>query len=92
MEMGKLECKYCGATAEGKSFKEADDLIDHSIGLTRSNGCPGNPADLLWNGKPAFEISYKLLAKSEQPKAELSAPTPRVEPKVIVTKRPRSSK
>jgi hypothetical protein len=56
--MSVLECKYCGARAEAASFEEADALIDHSIGLYKSNGCPGDDKDLYWNGKPAFEVTY----------------------------------
>ena len=56
--MTLLECKYCGATAEADSFKEADALIDHSLGLYKSNGCPGDGKDLLWDGHPAYEVQY----------------------------------
>lgn len=62
--MGKLECKYCGATAEADSFEEADSIIDHSIGLYKSNGCPAREEDLLWNGKPAYEVTHKLVVKA----------------------------
>ena len=66
--MGKLECKYCGAKAEAESFDEADAIIDHSIGLDRSNGCPGNDKDLFWNGVPAYKVEYTLVAESTKNK------------------------
>jgi hypothetical protein len=68
--MGQLECKYCGAKAEAETFKEADDLIDHSIGLYKSNGCPAKDEDLLWNGEPAYEIVHKLVVKDSKPTAK----------------------
>jgi len=56
--MGKLECQRCTATAEASTFEEADSLIDHAYGRIISRPCAGDDKDLIWNGKPAFEVTY----------------------------------
>lgn len=51
--MGKLSCKRCGATAEGKTQAEADEKIDHAIGKMRGRPCSGLQSDLVWEGGKA---------------------------------------
>lgn len=49
--MGQLTCQRCGAISEGKSFEEADELIDHAIGQSIGRPCSGKTDDLVWNTK-----------------------------------------
>jgi hypothetical protein len=46
--MGKLTCLRCNATAEGTTFDEADEKIDHSWKSSRK--CAGDPRQLVWSG------------------------------------------
>lgn len=56
--MGTLTCQRCGATSEGKSFEDADDIIDHAVGLVRGRPCSGKDSDLVWDTKDVdVEIS-----------------------------------
>ena len=64
--MTKLECNRCGATAEGKTFAEADSAIDHSRGLSIGRPCTGDPAQLVWDGKPAAE--HRIVMLVDEPK------------------------
>lgn len=49
--MGKLTCQRCGATAEGETFADADELIDHAVGLIRGRPCSGKESDLTFDNK-----------------------------------------
>lgn len=50
--MGKLECLRCGAIIEKPTFKEAQESLDHSVGLTRNRPCRNDGTQLVWNGIP----------------------------------------
>lgn len=69
--MGKLECR-CGAKAEGKTFEEADEKIDHGIAQIKGNSCGGHPSDMTWNGKPigAFVSKVEKPKESKEPPKE----------------------
>lgn len=49
--MGTLTCQRCGATAEGKTFADADEIIDHAVGLIRGRPCSGKESDLTFDNK-----------------------------------------
>jgi len=58
--MGVLSCQRCGATAEGETFEQADERIDHAVGLSKGRACSGKTSDLIWNGA-------KTLAEHPEP-------------------------
>lgn len=85
-EMGILECRFCGAKAEADTIKAADDLIDHARGKAIGRPCPGEPSELLWDGKQAFRKEYVLLIKESPAKAKASkANKPKPKPKPTTT-------
>jgi len=65
--MGKLKCQRCTATAEADTFEEADSLIDHAYGRIISRPCAGDDKDLIWNGKPAFVVTYTRRLEPTKP-------------------------
>ncbi len=65
--MGLLTCIRCGAKAEGDTFAQADELIDHAIGLSKGRPCSGDPRNMLWTGDDEkAETSTKSTRKGRQ--------------------------
>lgn len=67
--VGKLTCQRCGAEAEGRTFDEADEKIDHARGLSRGRPCSGDPNKLIWTGTKTTEKSSSKPEKTT-PKKE----------------------
>lgn len=65
--MGELICSTCNAKAEGKTFADADELIDHSKSAGRGIVCDGSVLCMTWNGKPIAEITM-LVDTEKKPK------------------------
>ena len=73
--MGKLSCQRCGATAEGETFEEADERIDHALGLSKGRPCSGKQSDLIWEGsseKRKVTVDVEDITESESPKMKKS--------------------
>jgi len=47
---GVLFCSFCEGEAEGASFKEAKEKLDHSVSRSRGIFCPAADGTLQWNG------------------------------------------
>ncbi len=68
--MGILKCA-CKAEAEGKTFEEADEKIDHGIALSSAGpGCSGYPTRMTWDEKGGYDKKTdKLIVKNPKPVA-----------------------
>ncbi|MCK5600936.1 hypothetical protein KAR91_03645 [Candidatus Pacearchaeota archaeon] len=73
--MGVLECKRCFAKATGSDRKEADDRIDHAIGLRIGRPCSGKQSDLVWHSGETPVATATVLVEEEvqeKPKSKKS--------------------
>lgn len=67
--MGVLKCA-CSAEAEGKTFEEADEKIDHGIALSRPGpACSGHPTRMTWDAKGGYDRDGRLIVKDPKPVA-----------------------
>ena len=71
--MGILRCSKCKAIADANTFEDADELIDHGIGLLVGNGCLGDPTNMTWDkdgyiGKSEKD-NGKYISKNPKPVA-----------------------
>lgn len=67
--MGILRCA-CGAEAEGKTFEDADEKIDHGIALSSPGpACSGHPTRMTWDEKGGYDKTGKLIVKNPKPVA-----------------------
>lgn len=67
--MGFLRCSKCKAIAEGDTFEDADELIDHGIGLLAGNGCAGDPANMTWDKEGKVGKDGKFIEGEPKPVA-----------------------
>ena len=70
--MGTLSCIRCKATAEGNTFEEADEKIDHAIGTSKGWPCSGNPDFLVWSGGKSVKSEPSPEPIKEPPKPSKS--------------------
>lgn len=70
------------AKSEADTFEQADEAIDHSVGVTRGKPCIGSDLDLLWNEQPVASIVYHFGpgSKVKQENAKGKKETPKEEP------------
>lgn len=52
---GRASCSVCGAEAEGISYQNAVEKLDHAVGLIRNKPCPGGNKNVTWNGYKVIE-------------------------------------
>lgn len=102
--MGELICLRCNAKAEGETFAEADELIDHAIGKSKGFPCNGDPTQMRWNGDPVAMRPTILLADmrppteedidraAEEAKAQIKHQKSKSESKQTKAKKPKKSK
>jgi len=68
--MGTLSCQRCFATAEGNTQEEADELIDHALGMMIGRPCEGKASDLKWTDTSRINVSTpETPPKIETPKS-----------------------
>ncbi len=58
--MGELICKKCKAKIKADTFEQADEQIDHSVGVKRGHPCDASDLDLFWNEKPVATVVYHI--------------------------------
>jgi len=69
--MGKITCNKCGATSLAETFEQADDQIDHSVGVSRGKPCDGNPIDITWDKSFEIDDDGNIIASSPKPVASV---------------------
>lgn len=70
--MGELICKKCKAKIKAGTFEQADEQIDHSVGVTRGHPCDASDLDLFWNEKPVATVVYHIGPGSKDYKPPVS--------------------
>jgi len=66
--MIKVQCHRCGGKAEGNSFDEASELIDHAIGMSNGKKCYAGLAQIDIIGGEESKVEYT------KPKVEYTKP------------------
>jgi len=69
--MGKITCLKCGAVSYAETFEQADDQIDHSVGVTRGKPCIGSPLDITWDEKFESDGDGNIIHSDPKPVASI---------------------
>ena len=82
--MTTAKCNRCGGTAEGATFEEASQKINHAVGLSRGIKCGDNYGNVV-------EIKTSTQSPKKEPVVEKpKEPTPTEPKEPAVTEKPKS--